>query len=312
LKRLGEGEKESLQQTVIAKYEVLASIYQNMYQDRGTSGHPDSEMPLYLKMLLPVYDGWCFSPEWEAPRPVEHWSGRFRNQQGALVDTLGEQHRDQLQAIESIILRRASDYRLLLYGKHLLRRAVDRVARELVTDMRPRRSANPHASDELHSLEELRMLLSTARTNDADGGGTGAWLQTELARLRYVWLISWGELVSTEALGLRGRVGSHSRHYRVERAIRAEDIDQAYDIIGTALAADGGRQTEALGRWYLSILRLCGATKADEERMWRRNTTSTLRRTPRTLTPDRVWGRIALRRLKNHVDYKEKLLQSFG
>ena len=294
----GESEGQRRREIVVATYKILVASYQSAYGSHEASGRPRSEMPLYLAKLLPVYDGWCFSPEWEAPRPVEHWEGEFQAQRNALEDTLAADGRRRLRAIGDEILRRSAAYRLLSFGEQLVRRASEEAARELAADPRPTRQANHFPWGEL----SVALGVALTRLDSV----SAAELQADLGRLRLVWLVTWGDLVRAEVRGLRAREGVHSRRYRVECTITSDNLEQAYDIFQRAYPNKEGPATDAFGRWYLTILSRCAATKDDEERIRRSNANSVLRRAPKVLTPEREWGRVARRRLKNHLDYALK------
>ena len=289
------GDSQQRREAVLAEYEVLASVYLSIHRSHEATGRPRSEMPLHLAKLLPVYDGWCFSPEWEAPRPVEHWGGKFQGQHDALEDILAADDRRRLRAIEDEILRRSVAYRLLSFGEQLVRRASDEAARELAADLRPIRQANHVPRDE-PSVALGEALTRLDSVSEAE-------FQANLGRLRLVWLLAWRGLVRAQVRGLRAREGVHSRRYKVERATTSENLEQAYEIFGNAYPNKEGSTTDAFGRWYLTILGECAATKDDEERIRRSNAKSVLRRAPKVLTPERMWGRVARRRLKNHLDY---------
>ena len=297
----GDGQRRG---AVLAKYEVLAGIYASAYPGHEAPGHPRSEMPPHLANLLPVYDGWCFSPNWEAPRPVEHWAGHFRDDVNRQAVVMPSWAVTRLAAIETDILGRSEDYRLVLHANRLLRQAADEARLEVPTELDSR--LNWRRGRGFLPLTDYIAALKEAQTRAAWGSAVTEEDRLNDRRLRLDWLGCWGDLTQINVRLARRRSGVYSETYQVQKSVGVNDIAEVHGLYIRTSETHGAHPTELLGHWYLTLLRRCGATKREEERIWRVNMANAQRRPPQVLTANRVWGRIALKRLANHVNYCDR------
>jgi len=132
-------------QCVLDEYKALEAIYLSLHGGFALTGHAETEMPPHLRELLPVADGWCFSPIWEAPRPVELWSGQFLALTPSMPIRMPSEAVRELAEIEKGIVQRAITYRLLLHADRLLSQAVSAAPEQA----RVSRSASP--TEAVHS-----------------------------------------------------------------------------------------------------------------------------------------------------------------
>ena len=263
----------SYKEAVLDLYHMLHDAY---CQEFGADGAPEyihNEYGEYIEalvtkqkpgMLLPIYEGWCYSPLWDVPRRLAQ-DTRLKSRPALL------EHRERMQAlirrtdlfvVESRIVERAEAFGLQRRSQRVLLNSIIE-AEDIITQ----------AQHQLEIAEQALCDASYADYHEKQKARTQCETRLRLYRLRLYWLSLW-QMQEDNRVKIVRKARVTSAEF-VSSLIRPEDLDDANDLLQEQLARQNKNSynTEAdlvgfeiyalLGVWYADMLRYCGATKAE-------------------------------------------------
>lgn len=265
-------------EVIVAMYYAIQDSYMLQYggeyaDDVAGNDEEYERRAIQSDRILPHYDGWYYSPEWDAPRRVAVGNLRSILNVGALRDQLNFQREDDLLLIqadawcgfsdevakvEDEILKRAHAHGLLRHVELIFENA-----------LRATKEALSSGLAELNEIRGRQRQLLMKR----DGWKTPLWAELEaehhkmnrrlwIETLRLHWLEQWQEWENKRHPKSELKEISRVQRDGYERLIKPQDV---YDV-NMALYAEFDRYgtpseivPRILGIWYAKMVIMCGS-----------------------------------------------------
>jgi hypothetical protein len=282
---------------LVALYYLLHEAYQRTF---GVDAAPEylynelrepipnvTAFPQNPGQLLPSHDGWVYSPEWLAPRPMTSDRNRLFVRFGRhrellmLVIEMAD-----LSEIEAGIRERVNDHALQ-----------NRVLALLAHAIREARNDQKQAQAQLEQ-QAANLLRAKCNTSMARLAHQTAARGCQLCAVRLHWLQMWHKIEKARFSRVRREKKGRAQSQHFDRLIKPQDLYDASVAIQEYLESHQMARSfdffQLLGTWYAVTLWQCGATWKDLLAIRRRNHRSAPDpRLPAGVRAHKSWAEIA-------------------
>lgn len=265
-----------------------------------TSAYPSTpgvELPLHLRRLLPISDGWTFHPRFRKPERPDYMLTEARI---CLLhcpwfsSAATQDDKTFLLSLEGRILHRAEKHGMVHRSEKLLESAVSDAEDQLKRVLKLPANGLPWLIDTWAERDPERKR-SRQQAEET--------LQTQirLMNLRVHWLKTWLDVERDKKADRPKERATSVAKDNLALLIKPDDLRQVVDFFD-ALEADrrealpsGKNASQAAGLWYTFILRRCGATWREFRRLRKANKSIVRKHAEAKSSRERVemrWGDI--------------------
>ena len=255
-------------------YQMLSSAYKSKYEDDFPLEYKlkwgDLALPAWYESsqggLLPIHNGWWYSPDEDAPKRFKSISAYLSHLQEPPRKTHMPKSVSDLYDIIDIsidILNRSSQYRFLRYAHDIVLQEIAETEEEIIEKRKLELLFQDIPDLQKRHIKVIPIIERTIRRNRET---------LKLLQVKLLWLQLWLEKDKRRLSTLRKSDETRIQKGNFIYLITGEEVYRAYEAIAMSLddsCVNDERVFRLLGLWYADSLVECGANWKDLRKLRR-------------------------------------------